>query len=259
MLRCLLLAVLCLPVLAQAQARAAGKVELAEGITRIASPGKPERRPSVGEPVHEGDAIQTALKAELHLRMTDGASIIVRENTKMKITAYVADGGQNDRSLLDLTEGALRAITGWIGKYNRERYAVRTPLVTIGVRGTDHEPTHLLAGDPRGKPGSYDKVNAGLAVMQSPRGSVEIPANKAAYLSLEGVPPQLLDAIPDFFKPGKYEQAFTARARQVERALDELRKGRVEELLKLKDGKLNLPKAPKRDDLRKGLGDLLRR
>jgi hypothetical protein len=45
----------------------------------------------------------------------------------------------------------------------------------------------------------------------------------------------------------------------VERALDELRKGRVDELLKLKDGKLNLPKAPKRDDLRKGLGDLLRR
>jgi hypothetical protein len=258
MLRCLLLAALCLPILAHAQPRAAGKVELAEGITRIASPGKPERRPAVGEPVHEGDAIQTALKSELHLRMTDGTSIIVRENTKMKITAYVADGGQNDRSLLDLTEGALRAISGWIGKYNRANYAVRTPLVTIGVRGTDHEPTHLLPGDPRGKPGSYDKVNAGLAVMQTPQGSVEIPANKAAYLSLDGLPPQLLDAIPDFFKPGKYEQEFTARARQVERALDELRKGRVDELLKLKDGRLDLPRAPTRDSLRKGLERFLR-
>jgi hypothetical protein len=213
----------------------------------------------VGEPVHEGDAIQTALKAELHLRMTDGASIIVRENTKMKITAYVADGGQNDRSLLDLTEGALRAITGWIGRYNRANYAVRTPLVTIGVRGTDHEPTHLLEGDARGKPGSYDKVNAGLAVMQTPQGSVEIPANQAAFLGLDGVPPQLLDAIPDFFKPGKYEQEFAARARLVERALDELRQGRTQELLKLKDGKLNLPEVPTRDSLRKGFGNLFKR
>lgn len=258
-MRLLLVLALALPVIAHAQPRVAGKVELAEGITRVESPGKPARRPAVGEQVHEGDAIQTALKAELHLRMADGASIIVRENTKMKITAYVADGGSNDRSLLDLTEGALRAITGWIGKYNRANYAVRTPLVTIGVRGTDHEPTHLVAGDPRGKPGSYDKVNAGLAVMSTPQGSVEIPANKAAYLSLEGVPPQLLDAIPDFFKPGRYEQEFTGKARQVEHALDELRQGRIEELLKLKDGKLNLPKVPRTDDLKKGLRDFFRR
>jgi len=254
-----LLAVLCLPLATQAQPRVAGKIELAEGIARIHGKDQRERRPAVGEQVYEGDAIATARQAELHLRMADGASIIVRENTKMTLTAYVADGGDKDRSLVDLAEGALRAITGWIGKYNRANYAVRTPLVTIGVRGTDHEPTHLLAGDPRGKPGSYDKVNAGLAVMTSDKGTLEIPANRAAFLSLDGVPPQLLDAIPEFFKPGRYEQEFTARARQVERALDELRKGRVDELLRLKDGKLNLPKAPTREGLRKGLGDLLRR
>lgn len=259
-MRLLAFVILCLPVLGQAQgARVAGKVELAEGITRVESPGKPVRRPALGEPVHEGDSIQTAPRAELHLRMADGASIIVRENTKMRITAYVADGGQSDRSLLDLTEGALRAITGWIGRYNRANYAVRTPLVTIGVRGTDHEPTHLLAGDPRGKPGSYEKVNAGLAVMQSPQGSVEIPAHKAAHLSFDGLPPQLLDAIPDFFKPGRYEQEFTSKARQVERALEELRQGRIDELLKLRDGKLNLPKAPRAEDLKKGLRDFFRR
>lgn len=253
-----LLAAFCLPLLVQAQPRVAGKVELAEGITRIESKDRRSRRPVAGEAVHEGDAVATARQAELHLRMADGASIIVRENTKMTITAYVADGGDQDRSLLDLTEGALRAITGWIGKYNRANYAVRTPLVTIGVRGTDHEPTHLLAGDPRGKPGSYDKVNAGRAVMTSNRGSVEIPANQAAYLSLDGLPPQLLEAIPDFFKPGKYEQAFTARARRVERALDELRKGRVDELLKLRDGKLDLPKLPTREKLREGFGRFLK-
>jgi hypothetical protein len=253
-----LLAALCLPVLTQAQPRVAGTVELAEGIARIQGKDQRERRPAVGEQLYEGDTIATARQAELHLKMADGASIIVRENTRMMITAYVADGADKDRSLLDLTEGALRAITGWIGKYNRNNYAVRTPLVTIGVRGTDHEPAHLIVGDARGKPGSYDKVNEGLAVMKSGQGSVEIPANRAAFLSLDGVPPQLLDAIPDFFKPGKYEQEFTARAKEVQSALDGLRKGRIDELMKLRGGKLNLPKVPTREKLRQGFGRLLR-
>lgn len=255
----LFLLALCLSLPAQAQVRAAGKIEFAEGISRIQGKDRRERRPAVGEQVYEGDAIATAPKAELHLRMADGASFIVRERTKITITAYVADGGDSDRSLIDLAEGALRAITGWIGKYNRANYAVRTPLVTIGVRGTDHEPTHLLEGDPRGKPGSYDKVNAGLAVMQTDRGALEIPANKAAFLSRTDLPPRLLDAIPDFFKPGRYEQQFTARAREVQRALDELRKGRVDELLKLKGGRLDLPKVPSGDELRKGFGNLFKR
>lgn len=256
-----LLAALCLPALAlaQAQPRVAGKIELAQGIARIEAPGKPARRPAAGERVHEGETIATAAGAELHLAMADGASIIVRERTRLTLTAYVADGGRNDRSLLDLTEGALRAITGWIGRHNRNSYAVRTPLVTIGVRGTDHEPTHFLEGDPRGKAGTYDKVNEGVAVMQSPRGEVAIPQGRAAFLSLDGLPPQLLEAIPAFFKPGAYEQEFTARARQVERALEELRQGRIDELLRLKDGKLNLPRVPTREDFKRGLGDLLRR
>lgn len=244
---------------AQEAPRVAGSFQLVEGDVRLEDRTGRPRAAAVGGEVYEGDTLATEAGAEAHLQMADGASLIVRERSRITIAAYVADGGDNDKSLIELARGALRSVTGWIGRYNRSNYAIRTPLVTIGVRGTDHEPAHLLAGDPRGKPGSYDKVNAGLAVMQSPQGAVEIPADRAAFLSLDGLPPQLLDAIPEFFKPGAYEREFNARARQVERALDELRKGRVDELLKLKDGRLNLPKVPTREDLRRGLGDFLRR
>lgn len=258
-MRFAVLAVLFACFAAHAQPRVAGKIELTEGIARIEAQGQPARRPAAGERVHEGETIATAAGAELHLAMADGASIIVRERTRLRITAYIADGGKSDRSLLDLTEGALRAITGWIGRHNRGNYAVRTPLVTIGVRGTDHEPTHFLEGDPRGKPGTYDKVNEGVVVMRSPQGEVAIPKGRAAFLSLDGLPPQLLEAIPAFFKPGAYEREFAARAQQAERALEELRQGRIDELLRLKDGKINLPKAPTRDDLRRGITDFLKR
>jgi hypothetical protein len=189
------------------------------------------RQPVVGENVLEGDTISTLSSSEVHLSMTDGASYIVRERTRVRITEYVADGGDKDRSLMDLAEGALRAITGWIGAYNRGNYRVRTPLVTIGVRGTDHEPTHLLAGDPRGQPGSYDKVNEGRAFMQSTSGTVEVPANTAAFQALaSGSVPQLLAAIPGFFKPGSNEAAFLRQALELKNEIPQMRLDRIDTL-----------------------------
>lgn len=253
--------VLCLASAAQAQdqPRVAGSIAFAEGIARIEAKGKSDRRPVRGENVYERDSITTSGQAELHLTMADGASLIVRENSKITLTEYVADGGDQDRSLVDLARGALRSITGWIGQYNRANYKVRTPLVTIGVRGTDHEPTHLLEGDPRGAPGSYDKVNAGSAFMQTPQGVVDIPANRAVFQALQadGLP-QLLATIPTFFKPGRFEQEFTSRAKDVQRTLEQLRRGRIDEVIKLRDGKLRLPEIPTREKLREGLGRFLK-
>ena len=228
-----LAAALCLAAPAQAQTppqpRIAGKIELAEGIAQIEGKDKRSRRPAVGDNVFEGDSIATSRQSELHLNMADGASLIVRENSRIRITEYVADGGDKDRSLIDLTRGALRSITGWIGQYNRSNYRVRTPLVTIGVRGTDHEPTHLEAGDPRGKPGTYDKVNEGTAFMESKQGVVEVPANSAVFqaLSAQGLP-QLLATIPAFFKPGSYEQQFLQRAQELRNAIPQKRLERID-------------------------------
>jgi len=230
-------AALCFAAAAQAQSkpgpRVAGKIELAEGIAQIEDKDKRTRRPAVGDSVYEGDSIATSRQAELHLNMADGASLIVRENSRIRLTEYVADGGDKDRSLIELAQGAMRSITGWIGQYNRANYRVRTPLVTIGVRGTDHEPTHLLAGDPRGAPGSYDKVNEGAAFMQTKQGTVDVPANMAVFqaLSAEGLP-QLLATIPTFFKPGRFEQQFQQRANELKKAIPQRRMDRLEFLRK---------------------------
>jgi hypothetical protein len=161
--------------------------------------------------------------------MADGAQIIVREDSKITLSEYVADGGSGDRSLIDLAKGALRSITGWIGQYNRSNYRVRTPLVTIGVRGTDHEPTHIPAGDPRGEPGSYDKVNEGSAFMETKQGIVEVPKNRAAFHSASAkAAPRLLGTVPVFYKPGKHEQRFVARAQETRKAIPQRRIERQE-------------------------------
>ncbi len=230
-----LCAALCLaaPARAQDAPRAAGKVELAEGKIQVEAKGKRARKPAVGESVYEGESITTGAQSELHLNMADGGSIIVRENTRITLAEYVADGGDKDRSLIELARGAMRSITGWIGAYNRANYRIRTPLVTIGVRGTDHEPTHLLEGDPRGAPGSYDKVNEGTAFMETKQGSVEVPANTAVFQAIAAAGlPQLLAQVPGFFKAGRFEQQFLQRAQQLRNAIPQQRMDRIEFLKK---------------------------
>jgi hypothetical protein len=229
--RLVLLAALCLPLLAaaQAQPRVAGAIELTDGDVLLEGKDGKARLPVNGESVLEGDTVTTFANGEIHLQMADGASLIVRENSKITIAEYVADGGDGDRSLIELARGALRSITGWIGQYNRANYKIRTPLVTIGVRGTDHEPSHLLEGDPRGEAGSYDKVNEGRTYMQGPQGTIEVPANRAVFRAqARGARPRLLAKAPGFYRPGRFERRFEGRAREVRRTVVERRQARRE-------------------------------
>lgn len=239
--------------LAQDAPRAAGTFQLAEGDILVEGQDGKARAPAAGGEVFEGDTITTFPRAEAQLQMADGASLIVRENSKITIAEYVADGGDGDRSLIELARGALRSITGWIGQYNRANYRIRTPLVTIGVRGTDHEPSHLLEGDPRGAPGSYDKVNEGRTFMQGAEGVVEVPANRAVFRAqARGARPRLLASVPGFFKPGRFERRFEGRAREARRTIVERRQAR-RELLRRERGprqlrpERSLKEAPQRE------------
>ena len=209
-----------------AAAAPAGLIDFAEGDATLENAGV-ARLAKEGDAVREGETLTTFQNAEVHLKMADGAYLSVRENTKITITRYRANGDDTDESLVDLARGAMRTVTGWIGKYRRAACQVRTPMVTIGVRGTDHEVTHLLDGDPRGDPGTYDKVNEGATFMQSPKGTVEVQPNRAAWFHTTRTPaPRLLAEVPRFFRPAAHEARFTERARASAARLDDARNAR---------------------------------
>jgi hypothetical protein len=240
------LALLCPPAYGQvadsgaaAAPRLAGTVESASGDSMITPQVGDSRLVAKGSEVHEGDTVVTFRNSEAQLRMLDGAYLMVRENSRIKIEAYVADGGDKDRSILDLIKGTVRSITGWIGKYNRAAYEIRTPiLVTIGVRGTDHEVTYIPPGDPRGEPGVYDKVNEGQAFMRSGNDVVEVPPQRAVFSEWGAKPrrPRLLASIPGFFRLGPHEREFAQRARVSVRTLAAQRQARIRNLRELRRG-----------------------
>ena len=86
--------------------------------------------------------------------MIDGGLVALRPDTKLKVDTYVFNGQEDgsENPVFSLLKGGLRAITGIIGKRNKERYNLRTPTSTIGIRGTDHEPFVVLPPAPKPLP-----------------------------------------------------------------------------------------------------------
>lgn len=222
---CLLLA----SFVAWAEPGVAGRVEESEGDARIYDPAQVMRPAKAGEVVREGDSIVTGADGEVHLAMEDEGQIAVRPNTRMRIAKYKAEGGSSDGSVIALVQGALRSVTGWIGKYNPKGYAIRTPTATIGVRGTDHETRVIPEGSGEGEAGTYDKVNQGATVLSTAQGRTEIRPNQAGFVSFSGkARPRVLAAVPTFFAPARFDRRFENLHERVRERVDVRRKERIE-------------------------------
>ena len=90
--------------------------------------------------IFENDEIHVAKNGRAQFRMIDKALISLQENSVLQIKKYQYDvAGKPNSALMELLSGGLRTITGAIGKGNKQAYELRTPLATIGIRGTDYE------------------------------------------------------------------------------------------------------------------------
>ncbi len=203
----------------------AGKVELIEGLVTVTGTDARARRMVVGSILYEGDAVATGDKGELHAEMADGAVIAVRPNSQVSIIRYRASGQSSDASIMGLLRGSFRSITGFIAKAAPNAYEVRTPIATIGVRGTDHEPMVIASGSADGQPGVYDKVNIGSTVITGNNGgSVAVPAGQAGFIEQGGQSrPQVLGSIPAAFKGSANDSRMQGRHERVQQGITEKR------------------------------------
>jgi len=169
-----------------------------------------------GDPVAVGERVVASAHGEGVLKTRDGGYIAIRPGAEFVAERFAADGNPSDNSQLNLFKGALRIISGWIGKVNRQGSRVSTSTATIGIRGTDHEPYVLLDDDAQVtqfKPGTYDKVNQGGTTLQAAGQSIDIDPGKVGFARSPGKSralmtllfPVLLDKVPAFYVPGKFD------------------------------------------------------
>lgn len=185
-------------------APAAGRIDLVDGDVRIVDRQDRPRPSAVGEPVQQGDTVTTGRDGEIHLKMSDGGVLALRPDASLTIVRHQDEGKASDSSLLRLVRGALRTITGWIGRRSPENVRVQTPTATIGIRGTDHEVVVIPKGSDLGTPGTYDKVNAGGTRLTSQGKSVDLVPGQAGHAPLNQ-PPEVLPSVPAFFSPARHD------------------------------------------------------
>ncbi len=120
-------------------AQAVGLVTLSLGKAVIIDASGQATAVRKGSQIHAGDRIETAEGGHVHIRFVDGALVSVRPTSRLEVEDYQYNAQQVDKSLVRfrLDKGVARAISGAAAEGARERFRLNTPLVAIGVRGTD--------------------------------------------------------------------------------------------------------------------------
>ena len=230
---------------------AAGKIDFIEGSVSVTSATGQLRIPAKGDRVEAGEAIVTGRDGEMHVHMDDNGLIAMRASTFLRIEAYKADGGLEDVAAFRLLRGSFRSITGWIGKNNPQKYAVRTATTTIGIRGTDHET--LVIGDGNDA-GTYDKVNSGETEMVTPVGKVTILPGQSGFTPKAGSqPPALLAVIPAFFAVTKNEKVIEENKKILEDSRDQKLEDKQKDNVRKGTDSSGKPKIGDPEDGRKAL------
>lgn len=116
-----------------------GFVIVARGAVYAVDPSEIERKLKRRSKIFVGDTVSTAKSAKAQIKFIDGSIIAIREDSSLRVDDFVYNPGGDEKNFFTLLKGGFRAISGSIGKKNRDDYRVSTPLATIGIRGTVYD------------------------------------------------------------------------------------------------------------------------
>ncbi|NNL67648.1 MAG: hypothetical protein HKP30_15465 [Myxococcales bacterium] len=110
-----------------------GEVTAVEGRVQ-ATLGADSRRVERGEAVYRGDWIETEKKSRAKIVLHDETELVVGPGSRVHLDEFVYQPGQGSgKVLLEMGVGLLRFTSGVL---EPESYEVKTPVASIGVRGT---------------------------------------------------------------------------------------------------------------------------
>jgi hypothetical protein len=170
----------------------AGKVVSVAGRAAAATVNGDIRDLGRGGAINTGDTVVTSRNSYVRLKLIDGASVILRPNSRFQIEDYnVAEKEEENRSVFNLIKGGFRTVTGLIGKRNRRGVRVRTAVATIGIRGTNWEMVSCVGGSCSGNPdGDYYTVYDGGISVTNDAGTLDFDPGDYGYVSDPNSQPQ---------------------------------------------------------------------
>jgi hypothetical protein len=212
-----ILAVLLL-TLSELALAAVGKVLFVSGPVTLERGGS--RTLNKGDSLEVGDVVITGEKARAQILMADGAKIALRSGSRFRIDEFALPQAVNapnqaavvstdGRSVSSLLKGGFRTTTGSVGKVDRNAYEVRTPIGTLGIRGTDYAAV-FCAGDCTDVPGMaagapirdglYLGVYEGSIAFTSGGQVLQLNQGDFVFIPLAGARPEPLQNPPAFLE-----------------------------------------------------------
>jgi len=114
------------------------KVISAKGLVFAQSGSMEKRKLKRRSKIYSEDTILTNKNASTQIRFSDGSLISLEQESEFTISEYTFNDNEDDKVIFNLIEGKLRTITGKIGKKTKKNYQMKTPVATIGIRGTHY-------------------------------------------------------------------------------------------------------------------------
>jgi hypothetical protein len=129
--------------------------------------------------VENGDTLVAEKNTYAQIRFVDNSEITLKPGTTFRIENFNYDAGKPDAdsAAFNLVKGGLRSITGLLGKRNKEKFSLKTPSATIGIRGTTFIVTYVAPSEMRVSDGSsLGAVEAGKAPLPATPKGPSMPA-----------------------------------------------------------------------------------
>lgn len=127
----------------------AGQIVWVSGTVKATYPEQTPRILSRGAVIYEKDTIITDDKGSGQISFTDNSMLTLTPQSKLVVEQYYFNQQkplQGGQTVLNLLKGGFRTITGFVAKGSPSNYQVKTPVATIGVRGTDFQ--GICSGNP---------------------------------------------------------------------------------------------------------------
>jgi hypothetical protein len=183
---------------------AAGRVDFAIGNVESVTAGGSRHPLNKGAEINAGETISTATGARAQVRFADGGFISLQPNTQFRVDEFnyknKTDGAE--KGFFSLLKGGFRAVTGVIGRANKNTYRVKTPAATLGIRGTGYN--MALRDD-----GLFVNVGEGAISLSNNAGLLLVTVGGAAFVANFNTAPVLTNEQPYTPPNGLQEPTFS--------------------------------------------------
>jgi hypothetical protein len=153
-------------------------------------PSQASRLLKIGAPLYQTDKITAETESYAVIVFKDRGRITVEPSSSFNIANYAFNSNSDYNASYELLTGAMRVLTGTIGKEDKEAFKVNTPVATIGIRGTGFDLLYQIES------GLYTKVWKGAIYEQNEAGIFELSEPKVNLIKNKSTKPIPVPDIP---------------------------------------------------------------